>query len=164
MAVLSPVSPERLLLPCPQPSEPTASSLSPSTLRRLSREAVVGLLLDAGAAVDVWGHDLTGPLDLLAAREAQIQAQMQAEHEATRLCEQSTGQSARPTPLGASPHTGRASLGGHGSTLSPVQLLAEVNRNGGPMLTSPSDLGVMIRQKSGRNFGGAEASPELPPL
>ena len=30
-----------------------------------SREAVLTVLLDAGAAVDVWGNDLKGPLDLL---------------------------------------------------------------------------------------------------
>lgn len=33
------------------------------------------LLLDAGASVDVWGHDLKGPLDLMEAREAQIRAE-----------------------------------------------------------------------------------------
>ena len=36
-----------------------------------SREGVLSLLLDAGAAVDVWGNDLTRPIDLLEAREAQ---------------------------------------------------------------------------------------------
>jgi hypothetical protein len=36
-----------------------------------SREATVTLLLDAGAAVDVWGNDLRGPLDLIEAREQQ---------------------------------------------------------------------------------------------
>ena len=30
-----------------------------------SREAVVAQLLDAGAAVDVWGHDLRGPFELM---------------------------------------------------------------------------------------------------
>lgn len=36
-----------------------------------SREAVVTLLLDAGAAVDVWGIDQVTPLDLIQAREEQ---------------------------------------------------------------------------------------------
>ncbi|KAL1521166.1 hypothetical protein AB1Y20_022719 [Prymnesium parvum] len=36
-----------------------------------SREAVLLLLLDAGAAVDVWGHDLRGPLDLMVAKQQQ---------------------------------------------------------------------------------------------
>lgn len=36
-----------------------------------SREAVLMLLLDAGAAVDVWGHDLKGPLDLMVAKQQQ---------------------------------------------------------------------------------------------
>ena len=35
-----------------------------------SREAVLTLLLDAGAAVDVWGNDLKGPMDLLNAAKA----------------------------------------------------------------------------------------------
>ena len=30
-----------------------------------SREAIVAQLLDAGAAVDVWGHDLRGPFELM---------------------------------------------------------------------------------------------------
>ena len=38
-----------------------------------SREAVVMVLLDAGASVDVWGHDLKGPLDLMEAREAALE-------------------------------------------------------------------------------------------
>jgi len=36
-----------------------------------SREAVLLQLLDAGAAVDVWGHDLRGPLDLMVAKQQQ---------------------------------------------------------------------------------------------
>ena len=44
-----------------------------------SREAVLMLLLDAGASVDVWGHDLKGPLDLMEAREAQIRADLGSE-------------------------------------------------------------------------------------
>ena len=35
---------------------------------KFSREAVITLLLDKGAAVDTWGFDLQGPLDLLEAR------------------------------------------------------------------------------------------------
>ena len=36
-----------------------------------SREAILMQLLDAGAAVDVWGHDLRGPLDLMVAKQQQ---------------------------------------------------------------------------------------------
>lgn len=41
-----------------------------------SREAVLMLLLDAGASVDVWGKDLKGPLDMMAEREEQIKQQV----------------------------------------------------------------------------------------
>jgi len=37
-----------------------------------SREAVLMQLLDAGAAVDVWGHDMRGPLDLMVVKQQQL--------------------------------------------------------------------------------------------
>ena len=39
-----------------------------------SREAVLLQLLDAGAAVDVWGHDLRGPLDLMVGEQHERRA------------------------------------------------------------------------------------------
>lgn len=57
-----------------------------------TREGVLTLLLDAGAAVDVWGNDLTRPLDLLERREHQ-QAQQQSE---LRLTNERSARQMRP--------------------------------------------------------------------
>ena len=74
-----------------------------------SREGVLVFLLDAGAAVDVWGHDLRGPLDLLAAREAQ-QAQQQSEMHHKAQLQQAGAPPLRAAATRAAPPSDLASL------------------------------------------------------
>ena len=93
-----------------------------------SREGVLTLLLDAGAAVDVWGHDLTGPLDLLARREQEVQQQAKLNQ-----------QQAQSLP---SPSAAMGARGGYAPS-------AHIGPRGSPHQTHP-DLGVLIRQKSQR--------------
>ena len=118
-----------------------------------TREAVLTLLLDAGAAVDVWGNDLTGPLDLLAAREAQQQAQLQAQQAAQRQADVPPN-----VPL----------LRGYGSPAPAITAAvagcADGERAG--EATPPRDLANLIRQKSWHlnEFGAIRTSPELPPI
>ena len=116
-----------------------------------SREAVIILLLDVGAAVDVWGNDLTGPLDLLAAREREMHAEAARQNEAAETA---------PNPA--------ADL-----LIRSTEALIQQ-----PMLhgaaadqitpTTPTDLGHILRQRSGHFDLGSgstydKMSPELPP-
>lgn len=125
-----------------------------------SREAVLALLLDSGAAVDVWGNDLTGPLDLLEARESRIQAE-----QASLQQQASFATAGVPPPV----------LCGYGASLAAVHALSsaeaqEQEHGGGYDPSPPRDLAVLIRQKSGRDFeneafgsGGKLKSPKTSP-
>jgi hypothetical protein len=115
--------------------------------------SVLSLLLDAGAAVDVWGNDLTGPLDLLEERQAQIHKDQQAyRHQQASL----DAEMAAPK------------LGRRFSNSSNSALLASAYGQGFSPSEEPAtpDLVHLIRQKSGSAGVGQawRTSPELPPV
>jgi len=73
-----------------------------------SREAVLALLLDAGAAVDVWGEDLKGPRELMEAKhpggESELATIIQAKERRMPVSGHEGGARARSSSNGSSMH------------------------------------------------------------
>ena len=72
-----------------------------------SREAVLMLLLDAGASVDVWGKDLKGPLDMMEAREEQIKQQQRVSAAPAKVQLPPPGSTPSASELGKRASTGQ---------------------------------------------------------
>ncbi len=142
-----------------------------------SREGVLILLLDAGAAVNVWGNDLEGPLEMLEKREKEhALAAQQAASGYDR------GQAHPPRMGGSGSAPPLLPLHGYGSKPGGTCVLPSLGSAvsaGGTSISgnsiedgideemvapSPSgDVLNLMRQKSGRLDFDVKTSPELPP-